>query len=365
MRLLVKCLLFLGILIFTLLTFSCTNSPIEEGKGRLEWNFDQVLGTRSLLELPDTDDFILEITDAKGASLYKGKYGASPSSLTVDPGSYTLKVLSNEFTKPEFDAPQFGDEQVAVVNAGEVTHVKLSCTQQNSGIRLLFSEEVPEKYSGGKAILASSDGSLDYEYSEERTAFFKPGAVSAVLKYDAGTMPLMTRNMEAAEMLSVRISCPSGGGSDPGTTGADFTISIDTSRFWDYEDLVIGEGDSAAGASSATAYSVPQARSHVGEKDVWVTGYIVGGDLSSKEDGISFEGPFESRTNIAIASRSSVRTKSSCMSVQLSKSKIREALNLVDNPDLLGRKICVKGTIVEAYFGINGIQSISEYIIKQ
>lgn len=364
-RLLEKCFLFLGILIFTLLTFSCTQSPIEEGKGRLEWNFDQVLGTRSLLELPDTDDFILEVSDAEGNSLYKGKYGASPSSMTVDPGSYTLKVFSMEFTKPEFDAPQFGDEQVAVVNAGEVTHVKLSCTQQNSGLRLLFSEDVPEKYSGGKVTLTSSDGSLDYEYSEKRTAFFKPGAVSAVLKYDAGTIPLMTRNMEAAEMLSVSISCPSGGSGGSGETGADFSISIDTSRFWDYEELVIGEGDSAAGSSAANAYSVSQARSHIGEEDVWVTGYIVGGDLSSKEDGISFEGPFESKTNIAIASRSSVRTKSSCMSVQLSKSKIREALNLADNPDLLGKKICIKGNIVEAYFGLNGIQSVSEYIIKQ
>lgn len=363
-RFLEKCLLFLGIMLFTLITFSCNKSPIEESKGRLEWNFSQTVRTRAALELPDTDDFILEINDAKGHSLYKGKYGDSPSSMTVDPGSYTLKVKSIEFSKPEFDAPQFGDEQVAVVNAGAVTNVNLNCTQQNAGLRLLFSADVPEKYSGGVVSLASSDGALNYEYAEQRTAFFKPGTVTAVLKYGSGTIPLMTRNLEAAEMLTVGISCHSGGGENPGRSGADISISIDTSRIWDLEELVIGEGDSGAGSSAATAYSVSQAKNHVGEKDVWVTGYIVGGDLSSKEDGISFESPFESKTNIAIASRSSVRTKNSCMSVQLSKTKIRDGLNLVDNPSLLGKKICLKGNIVEAYFGICGIQSVSEYTIK-
>lgn len=364
MRFLEKCLLLLGILFFTLIAFSCNKSPIEKSKGRLEWNFAQAVGTRAVLALPDTDDFILEVTDAKGNSLYKGKYGDSPSSMTVDPGSYTLKVKSIEFSKPEFDAPQFGDEQVAVVNAGAVTNVKLNCTQLNSGLRLLFNAEVTEKYSGGAVSLASSDGTLNYEYAEKRTAFFKPGSVSAVLKHGSSTVPLMTRNLEAAEMLTVSISCPSGGGENPGKSGADISISIDTSRIWGSEDLVIGEGDSGAGSSAATAYSVSQARNHIGEKEVWVTGYIVGGDLSSKDDGISFEAPFESKTNIAIASRSSVRAKNSCLSVQLSKAKIREELNLVDNPSLLGKKICLKGNIVEAYFGICGIQSVSEYVIK-
>jgi hypothetical protein len=48
-------------------------------------------------------------------------------------------------------------------------------------------------------------------------------------------------------MLTVSISCPSGGGENPGRSGADISISIDTSRIWGSEDLVIGEGDSGAG----------------------------------------------------------------------------------------------------------------------
>lgn len=101
---------------------------------------------------------------------------------------------------------------------------------------------------------------------------------------------------------------------------------------------------------------------HTGEEDVWVYGYIVGGDLSSS--GASFTPPFKSRTNIIIAARSSTADKSSCMSVQLQKGDIRDALNLVDNPDILGDQIFLKGNIVEAYYGIPGIQGITEYEFK-
>ena len=62
-----------------------------------------------------------------------------------------------------------------------------------------------------------------------------------------------------------------------------------------------------------------------------------------------------------LASKSSCREKDDCISVQLNSGKIRDALNLVDNPSLLGKKIYLKGDIVEAYYGIPGVQAISEY----
>jgi hypothetical protein len=52
------------------------------------------------------------------------------------------------------------------------------------------------------------------------------------------------------------------------------------------------------------------------------------------------------------------------MSVQLPSGNFREDLNLVDNPQLLGRKICVRGDVVEAYYGIPGIKNMSEYELQ-
>ena len=99
-----------------------------------------------------------------------------------------------------------------------------------------------------------------------------------------------------------------------------------------------------------------------GAVDVWVYGYIVGGDLSSSR--CSFDGPFSSRTNIVLASKSSCRDKQSCLSVQLAKGDVRDALNLVDHPENLGRKIYLKGDIVASYYGIEGLQGVSEYMWK-
>ena len=123
--------------------------------------------------------------------------------------------------------------------------------------------------------------------------------------------------------------------------------------------FIVGDSGSGKGKEMENAFSVSQAKDNVGEVDVWITGYIVGGDLSSSR--CSFTPPFSSRTNIAIADKASCTDKASCMSVQLSSGAIRDALNLVDNPGLLGTQVWIKGDIVAAYYGIPGIQSISEY----
>ena len=88
----------------------------------------------------------------------------------------------------------------------------------------------------------------------------------------------------------------------------------------------------------------------------WVSGYIVGGDLSSSS--ASFEPPFTSRTNLLLGPRSSTMDRNSCLSVNLPSGNIRDELNLVDNQSLLGRKVCIKGNIVEAYYGIPGLKGV-------
>jgi hypothetical protein len=49
------------------------------------------------------------------------------------------------------------------------------------------------------------------------------------------------------------------------------------------------------------------------------------------------------------------------MSVQLPAGKVREALNLVDNPGLLGCKVTVRGDIVQSYYGLVGLKNITDY----
>jgi len=324
----------------------------ECGSIRLSFAGNEEMLTRAYLNLPDTSEFMLKISDVSGNVVYDGKYGDCPEVLDVYPGSYAVRVVSEEFSKPLFDTPVFGDEQCVVVKSGGVCNVKLVCSQQNAGIRLFISPEFLAECADAVLFLKSSDGKLMYSYSETRTAYFLPGMVSLVINRGGEDEILMIRDLVAREMLALKVDVllePHDG----------MSMSVDTSRVWTNDVYVIGSG-LPQGTTEDNALSVAQTISSAGQEGVWVCGYIVGGDLTSSN--ASFSPPFESRTNILLGPRSSTKDRSVCVSVQLSGGDVRESLNIVDNPELLGRRVCIKGDIVEAYYGLVGIKNISDFV---
>ncbi len=328
------------------------------GKGELRISFvrEQESLTRAGTVMPDTSDFLLTITDSKGKTVYDGKYGDSPESLSLDADSYTVAIISEKFTKPAFSAPQFGDEQCVVVPAGKTVDLKLVCRQINSGIRLKIDPGFLDEYPNGVLLLKSAAGRLVYGYSEKRIAYFEPGEVSLVLNEGKTDKVLMSRKLKAQEILELKVNVASSGGSS--VQGGNLSVCVDTLRNWVSDVFTIGGGN-GGGDGTYNAMTVAEALSSIGEENVWVCGYIVGGDLSSSS--ASFDKPFESRTNLLLGPRSSTSDRDACLSVQLPSGAIRNSLNLVDNPDLLGRKVCLKGNIVEAYYGIPGIRYVTEY----
>ncbi|MBR4756269.1 MAG: DUF4493 domain-containing protein [Bacteroidales bacterium] len=343
-------------LLLGLLALSCNKMPSSPGQGSLCWRFSSSVATRSVLEVPDTDSFILTVSNSAHETIYDGPYGRSPESILVNPGSYSVRVVSREFNAPAFEAPQFGDEQVVVVKAGTSTLVTLDCTQLNCGLRLRTGPDFVKAYPAGSLRVSSSEGSLDYGSGDDRTGYFLPGALTIFLDDGTSSTPVLTRTLEAREMLTLGIACP-----DPSTDqGGGISIHLDTLRTWSEEEFSIGSAGGDAGVAPGTAYSASDVRHHAGEKGVWVCGFIVGGDLSSSKNGISFEGPFESMTCIALASRASVTEKASCVAVQLAKGRFRDELNLVDHPELLGCKVYLKGDIEASYYGLPGIKNLTD-----
>jgi hypothetical protein len=235
------------------------------------------------------------------------------------------------------------------------------CGQMNCGVKLNVSPDFLTAYPGGVLFLKSPEGKLMYGYSEKRYAYFLPGNVSLVLS-DGGTDEvLITRSLQAREMLVLKVNvAQTPDESDPDMQGAKVSVAIDTTRNWVTDTYVIGGG--VQGSSPAEAMTVAQARASAGVEDVWISGYIVGGDLTSSS--ASFEAPFESRTNIVIGPKSTTSNRSSCLSVQLVAGDAREALNLVDNPSNLGRRILLKGNVVEAYYGMPGIKNITDFELR-
>ena len=338
-----------------LMAASCEDFMQAFGRqGELQIRFSETTlpGTRASA-LPDTNGFIINITDSKGRIIYDGSYGAMKERLSLDEGNYTIVAKSCEFSAPAFDSPQYGDTQVAAVKSGKTTVVTLACSQLNSGIRLQVAPAFLTAYPNSVLYLKAAGGRLTYAYSEKRIAYFQPGTVTLYMSDSASEQTLFSRLLEARQILTLNI----GVGTESGTKSG-VTVQLDTTRNWLSDNFIIG-GDNGGGNDSSDAYSVSEAKKHTGEEDVWVYGYIVGGDLSSKS--CSFQAPFTSKTNMVIAAKSSCTDKASCLSVQLAKGNIRDNLNLVDNPDFLGRQVFLKGDIVESYYGIPGIQNISEY----
>ena len=343
------------------------------GQGELRWIIGESgPGTRaSSAEIPDTNDFILKVTDAGGKILYEGAYGDSPESLLVDAGSYTVAVHSIEFTAPGFSRPVYGDEQVVVVQAGATVTVRLDCVLENAGVRLEVAPDFLTSYPDGVLFLKSGETRLMYGYSEKRIAYFKPGPISLVLNNRGADEVLLTRTLDARTILTLSISAPHGGSA----AASSISVAVDTAKVWNHETYVIGGGSGSGSGSSGSgsgdshgaeldgAYSVAQAADHVGEDDVWVFGYIVGGDLSSAGNTVKTSKLTKS-THLAIAARSSVTAKASCVAVELPKGAIRDALNLVDHPDLIGSRVYLKGSLVASYFGTTGLKSVSDYVLK-
>ena len=343
-------------------------------QGELRWIIDGGgAGTRaSSAEIPDTNDFILKVTDAGGKVLYEGAYGESPESLLVDAGSYTVAVHSIEFTAPGFSRPVYGDEQVVVVKGGASVTVRLNCILENAGVRLQVAPDFLTSYPDGVLFLKSGDTRLMYGYSEKRIAYFKPGPISLILNNRGADEVLLTRTLDARTILTLNLSAPHGGTA----TASSITVAVDTAKVWNNESYVIGGGGSGSGSGGSggssgdndgdeieDAYSVSQAGDHVGEDGVWVFGYIVGGDLSTAGTTVKTS-KLTKPTHLAIASRASVTAKASCVAVELPKGAIRDALNLVDHPDLVGTRVYLKGSIVASYFGTTGLKSVSDYVLK-
>ncbi len=343
------------------LSSEMSGAPAEAEKGELRISFarEQESLTRAGISIPDTSDFLLTVKGPGGNVIYDGKYGDSPEVIPMDAGSCTVTVISEVFSKPSFSSPQFGDEQCVVVPPGKSMDVKLVCRQINSGIRLKIDSGFLDEYPDGVLMLKSASGRLVYGYSEKRIAYFSPGDVSLVLNEGKTDKVLMTRSLKAQEILDMKISvAASSSGSQAVGGKGGMSVSVDTLRNWISDSYVIGGGGNG-GSGVYDAMTVFEALDSIGDEDVWVCGYIVGGDLTSSS--ASFLKPFSSRTNLLLGPRSSTSDRDACLSVQLPAGGLRDALNLVDNPELLGRKICLRGNLVEAYYGIPGIRNITEY----
>lgn len=97
--------------------------------------------------------------------------------------------------------------------------------------------------------------------------------------------------------------------------------------------------------------------------DMWVEGYVVG-YVKSRSMGTTVFEAGSVATNIVIAESKAENSYEKCVPVQLSNSsksnqETRAALNLKDNPNVLGKKVKIRGDIGK-YMGVVGVKNAKE-----
>ncbi len=328
------------------------NYAEDTGKVYLKFS-DQVFrqtfaGVRSSF-IPDTAIFVLKVTAENGEKFYDGYYGERPEMFELPRGVYSFSVVSSVRSMPEFDLPLWGDGQS--VHVEKDISLTFMCRQLNSAVRLNVAPELENSFPYGYFNIISSGSVTKYGYEEDRYLFLDPGElVIEFVKSANSRIEILRRYLSEGEMVTFLAG--TGASGVQGTGG--ISIMMDTSRVWSSEYLDLSDID-----NKGKAVPLDRLASMAGEEDVWTSGYIVGGDLSSSS--VKTSSPFKSMTNLAIASSPYEKDKKNMISVELPSGSIRDELNLVSNPENLGRKVWLRGDVSESYFGITGIKKTDRY----
>lgn len=298
------------------------------------------------------DSFVFLLIDQAGDTLHRATVGEiKGSSLSLGPGTYSIVAYNESFTVPAFDKPYYYGSKDADVIAGESCKVELVCKQENTGVRVVFSQEFRQLHQEYHMNVSGTGGSLDYNGDTENLwGYFFPGQVQLALFTGSEEAGSVDRELQAKHMYSFLVERS---GDSQENVEPVFTISVDTARtwvsyIWDDPDMA---GD---GLTKETAYSVAAARTLKGEiPDVWICGYIVG---YYSGPSTFLPGGTNCNTNLALADSKTETDKDMTLSVKLSSGTIRDELNLQDHSGNLYRKVWLKGKTIESYYGQPGLE---------
>lgn len=124
-----------------------------------------------------------------------------------------------------------------------------------------------------------------------------------------------------------------------------------------------GDGSEANPYSCAQVIKMaPSSTTDAVESNVWVNGYIVGYYENYEAH---FTTSTSQRANILISDNPATQNASECVCIQLvAQTEPRNALNLVDNPSMLGRLVAVYGDVMK-YNTLPGIKNTSKYALGE
>ncbi len=204
-------LLFLGLLLF--LGGSCRKTvpqhPTEEVQGTLliHMQIDDRVDYLSKADpsAPQLSTFTLDILQDESLLKRLSPIGNSDQEISLDPGTYTIRAYSADFSTPAFDTPVYSDETQVDIQSGSTTPANLVCTQSNAGVRILYAESFQQAHTSYSAQIVQNDIGLSYmDEDATRTGYFLPGQATLILTVD-GTKYRQELTLQAQHIYTLTI----------------------------------------------------------------------------------------------------------------------------------------------------------------
>ncbi len=151
--------------------------------------------TRAGEAQPDVDTFIVEIFDAKGASVYKDTYAnlqaetaANDGRMELPAGSYKLKVRSEEpgSKLADWDHPvYFATREFAIEKSKDTLLEEIVCTLNNIKVTVACSKDLADRLTEATISTVSlGETSMVFAKDETRAAYFTSLAELNTLKFN-------------------------------------------------------------------------------------------------------------------------------------------------------------------------------------
>lgn len=112
--------------------------------------------------------------------------------------------------------------------------------------------------------------------------------------------------------------------------------------------------------SKKDPFTVMELHTNQDKLGVWVVGYIVGASTGSSINNFTSDLSLTPKTNIVMADNKNETDITKMIAVELPSGKLRDALNLNENPGNLNKKLSIKGNS-ESYYRTAGLKSPKEY----
>ena len=113
------------------------------------------VNTRSM----DVDSFVFILTTSEGDTLCNSTVGEiTGEPLSLKQGTYYITVFNELFTVPAFEKPFYYKQTEVDVVAGSICEAFIVCTQNNAGVRVLFTESFMNSNPGSFMTVIAPDG---------------------------------------------------------------------------------------------------------------------------------------------------------------------------------------------------------------